>query len=339
MYRDFGDYNFWHLPEYQVINRKQFDDFITQFFDDDIRVYYLDKYIRFIDMSKYLVYVPLVAINGDGYVRLRGNDIPFVDGLEITNYKQRSDLITYDERIKARRKVILSNNLLFGYGGYKSEQVAYKKPVKCIILTYAAPQLENLNLEYQLFISKNNIPKSIRLNNGAYFDMIKYTQTIREDVSLILHAIEDYCSDKHSAYVHVVAAGTGFFANVPNVGNIGHLLMPIILESYLIVLRNNRFENIGVLCLLDFTSNNQFSYTGKINNVNIITEKNRDVADFNYVKSNYSFVAINPGDAFSSIGNEAPNASVEAALGNCSTLRITQNFFYNPSIFDNAIGI
>lgn len=345
-YHNYNYQNFWHhvsFPENQKAMINYFNQFIVSSFDANVQVHLLTEFIPRKEINHYLIDVPLICINDDKYIETQGSNKPYKNPQKFYSYrdliKRHPNMLSYEERIRARRKIIISNNLIFARGGYHTSFKIYKQPISCVIVTYAAPQLENRFLEYSLYIKPiTRYSKGIQISKVLYFDNHSYYDDIKKDILLILSTINLYCENKKKAYVHIVAAGTGFFSVVPEVGNINVHIYPLILQVYAEILGDKyHFKNIDTLCLLDFDGKFQMRKT--FDNIKVTYERNRDVLDFTYLNINdYTLCLINPGDAFSAIGNELGYESVEAEIGNNTTLRITQNYFYNSEVLKNIVA-
>lgn len=341
-FRDYKENNFWHTISYPKSIKNQmiqyFNKFIVSNFNSDTRVYFLSKIINQEDLFVYISAVPMVCINSGNYMVMpHSSKNPYGDSTVFRSNdlirKKYPYLLTYEERMKARRKIIISNNIIFAHGGYRSDQKLCEVPTPCVIITYAAPQFSNIHLEYQLYIQKQ--PTKIKLKDKLYFDDVKYLSDMKEDILLILSSIDDYCTDRNKAYIHVVAAGTGLFSNVKGFGNIKEHLYPLLLKAYSHVLENYMFDNIKIICLLDFDG--MFKMKRIFDNIKVTYQSNRDVADFEYLKhpEKYTLVAINPGNIFSAVGNSIGYGSVESAMAINTTMVITQNYFYNLEALRN----
>lgn len=140
------------------------------------------------------------------------------------------------------------------------------------------------------------------------------------------------------------AIGMGFFAQMGGgVGSIAHHLMPLMLHAWHTVLTSHDWSPwIAVLELPDFSGGGQYTPAwgdSPVNGVRIVkgSSKRRDVFLFTPDEArDYVPGALNAGDCYCIPGNEFGYASVEAAMGNNSDIRVVQNYQHNPCLLDAA---
>jgi hypothetical protein len=124
----------------------------------ETRVYYAEQFFQSKNKSvtnslieKMLTAIPQVCVSADKYIQLQ-------DGRVVDSYKKAlsyyPNLLTYDERILSRRKIIISPTQLFSYGGYNSDVkiITTNKNQTIIVLSCAGAQLDVPQLDFKLYI-------------------------------------------------------------------------------------------------------------------------------------------------------------------------------------------
>ena len=138
-------------------------------------------------------------------------------------------------------------------------------------------------------------------------------------------------------YMKVSAIGTGFFADVANIYiNIGNLLMPLLLKAVPKAILSHDYSNIGVLEFPDFSGDGLFTPTEpELKGIKLVAAPDRDVLEFTSdTREKYMLGLLNLGDCFSCVSNELEYSSVEAMIGNNTTVRMTQCYIWNERILD-----
>lgn len=204
------------------------------------------------------------------------------------------------------------------------------------------------NGSYNMTADQNN-PNILLLDQKAYLC------SLIEDFATELAAIDRMVAEKNrrdgtnkSGYFKATLAGTGFFARIEAMYNISSNLFPLIFKAYRYVLDNYKFANIGFVefplfgALAEDNFAREFaSYIPKDGGIRVIQGvhtpgKGRGALDFTHViaRKDLIFCASNPADSNSLVGNELGYASVEAAMGNNSDIRISQVYLTNPELLE-----
>ena len=189
--------------------------------------------------------------------------------------------------------------------------------------------------------------------SGLFLHAAGYLASMTECAHLWLSAFDDAVRRAGSAsasgdqppdgakkgYMKVSAIGTGFFADVAGAGtNIGRTLMPLLLRAFEQALQRHAYAHVAALEFPDFSPGARFTPTrGAVNGVALVAAPRRDVLDFPAAVRRECVVGLlNPGDCFACVGNERGYASVEAMIGNNTTVRTTQCYVWNERILDEA---
>ena len=328
------------------------DNFLDNF-QTSVKVYYSKKYINTPTQAFLLLNcIPVISINGDEYLKLpNGNELSKMDQSIVNRY----NLLNYEERKTARHIVVISKDLIIASGGYNNPITFKTKPRNYWNISLPGPQFELPYLEASDLIithlSKNY--QEVKINPKKYgaikiVDSFllaeKYKQIIKEDLLLVTHAWSKSLGSKLGC-LRLVAVGMGFFANLwTGEGNISNLLIPLFMEVLMEIIHFIP-NNITDLELLDFTGSFRPPQLkiGTSQRFGFITIHHRHNLDV-YAEPiilNREIGVINPSDAFSWKGNEYDYQSVEAMMGNNSTLRITQVLARNKHLYelDRYIGI
>eukprot|EP00708_Paratrimastix_pyriformis_P002952 GAFH01001716.1.p2 GENE.GAFH01001716.1~~GAFH01001716.1.p2 ORF type:complete len:441 (+),score=111.27 GAFH01001716.1:180-1325(+) len=194
-------------------------------------------------------------------------------------------------------------------------------------------------------------PGPIFFNAAAYFNCMV------EDIELILTAFARMVDErnqelpadapKRKGYFKFVAIGCGFFAQNRRfgAGTLSPMLYPLMLAALQNVLTANRLPRdrhgqplIDTIELPDFSGRSIFTPSWgdePIHGISINKGHARDALDFTREQfATYWCGCLNAGDCFCIPGNERQYASVEAAIGNNTDMRIQQAYFHNPQLLD-----
>ena len=187
---------------------------------------------------------------------------------------------------------------------------------------------------------------------GRYLHVAGYLASMAECAHLWLTAFDDTVrrvgastlpgepsSGPRKGYLKVSAIGTGFFADLAGGGpNLGRTLMPLLLRAVERALARRTYAHVAALEFPDFSPGGLFTPTaGAVNGVALVPAPRRDVLDFPAeAKREYVVGLLNPGDCFACVGNERGYGSVEAMIGNNTTVRTTQCYIWNERILDAA---
>lgn len=152
--------------------------------------------------------------------------------------------------------------------------------------------------------------------------------------------------NRKKGYFKKTAIGTGFFADVVRSGiNIGDTLMPLILRAVEEPLSAHSYPNIAAIEFPDFSGRGLFTpaqsrIKNAKNDIEFVKAPYRDVLDFDQeTRERYVCGVLNPGDCFACVGNELGYGSVEAMIGNNTTVRRTQCYIWNEEVLDERLRI
>ena len=147
-------------------------------------------------------------------------------------------------------------------------------------------------------------------------------------------------------YFKMTAIGTGFFADVGRTGtNIGDTLMPLILRAVEQALSAQSYTNIAAIEFPDFSGRGLFTPTqarikNAKNDIELVKAPYRDVLEFSKeTRERYVCGVLNPGDCFACVGNELGYGSVEAMIGNNTTVRRTQCYIWNEEVLNEELRV
>jgi len=300
----------------------------------EAKVYYLQNFIggsskeqqKFIQRS--LTKIPQICINSDKYIQLQ-------NGSEYTSYKKalkaEPDLLTYDERIKSRRKVIVTTSQLFGYGGYPKTNKHHdlKDAQEIVVLSAAGAQLDVAQLDYKLYCNAED---------GTLKEK-EFQKSLQWDVYLWLYAIELYFSSKppdQRAHVRIPGVGSGFFARTPNGTDLGSEVRNCLVKAFAKVLKRHikHFLHIAHYEFVFFDEKElEEKDVERLHKIARVSFTMNDICTpLPNHQSHRTLVVINPSDSFSLVANELGYQSVEAEIGNNTTIRFDQNYLHNPAL-------
>jgi hypothetical protein len=119
------------------------------------------------------------------------------------------------------------------------------------------------------------------------------------------------------------------------------LLAPVLLDALYAVLQHVSLPNTAVIELPDFDGLWNASWTGSKRDTMIKTVRvhsptpPRDLLAFTSKElAQYTVGVLNAGDVFALPGNEREYASVEAMLGNNTSIRLDENWQHTVSLLD-----
>ena len=337
--------------------------------NDTVKVYYLSKYWAPSQLTRILTHVPYICVSSDKHIITQDQSRfgSVEKAREIFEY-----LITNEERRLSRNKCVASLAKVFAVGGYGNLLRPLRKDeiFECIIVSGAEPQFEAIYMDFQDFIVANN-KHTRRLSQynhfgelpmnwsgaleaceeGSNFTLLgtddyafhhtAYLTSMTECMHLWLKAFDDLVGrfgGGRNGYMKISAIGTGFFADVAGLyTNIGNILMPLILKAVAQAILDHEYTNIVALEFPDFSINGLFTpKESSIRGIELLAAPYRDVLDFSSkTKQKYMVGLLNPGDCFSCVGNELGYSSVEAMIGNNTTVRSTQCYIWNERILDS----
>jgi hypothetical protein len=116
-------------------------------------------------------------------------------------------------------------------------------------------------------------------------------------------------------------------------------LAALMLEGIHEALTKKAFPNIAVIEFPDFSNDGMFTpkkeWTDLKSKIRIVKGKKRDTLLWtDEEKEKFVLGTLNPGDCFSIPGNEFNYGSVEAMIGNNTSMRLDQAYFHNPYLLD-----
>ncbi len=301
-----------------------------------IRVYYAKKYFKSIDTSsnealieRMLTAIPQVCINADKHIELQ-------DGRKVSSYNEAlsyyPDLLTYDERILARRKIIISPTQLLAYGGYHSDvQILPSQQQQTIlVLSCAGAQLDVPQLDFKLFMNNNKLNESAML------------QSLIDDVTLWLNSLQQYmtnvCPILPAAHLRICAVGGGWFA-VNKYGDFRKQVAALILDAFVSVLSKTLASSITRIehCEFTYFDNCNPDAIKRLHQLFRCSFTSNDIClPLAPHQSHRTLVITNPSDTFAILTNELGYDSVEAEIGNNTTLRLEQSYHFNTHLLDHV---
>lgn len=161
-----------------------------------------------------------------------------------------------------------------------------------------------------------------------------------EDLSMLLTAVNETAKQmKKPAFLKATLVGMGFFAKIDRVYDIHVILSYQFLRAFNKLLQEQTYPWIEKIefPLFNETQKELFEILFKeptTQHIKINT-MSRDVLAFNPQETeSYFTCVINPSDAFSYVGNEFGYGSVEAMIGNNSSLRFNQVIHTNPNLLN-----
>jgi hypothetical protein len=187
--------------------------------------------------------------------------------------------------------------------------------------------------------SPNSFSSSYSDKNAVIFLKEAFFKHQLEDVSMLLTAVNNTALENgKSALLKATAVGMGFFAKINGQYDLNHILYPNYLYAFKQLLSEHSYPGIKKIEFPIFSELHKElfnmvmqDYSGDIE----VYQASRDVLEFSTEEIERLFVcSVNPSDAFAYSGNEWGNGSVEAMIGNNSSLRFDQVYWLNPLILD-----
>ena len=200
-----------------------------------------------------------------------------------------------------------------------------------------------------LFIARNEesgkFYTSLFKKNAIIFHAQAYMNSLKEDVILALCAANKMAEeDGRPAFLKATGVGMGHFSKIDCSYPIHGYLQPLYLKAYKNVLEEYRFPHIAAIEFPLFDEADQalfdeeFADTQIINRIQL-SKSMRDALAFNETeKKKFCLLVLNPSDSNAYPGNEPEDASLEACIGNNSTLRIDQ-IPWNPRFNERSIYV
>ena len=250
---------------------------------------------------------------------------------------RRYGLVSHEERILARRKVVCTPVHVLARGGYpkpsNAKVTVLERRKRCLMLSVLGPQMDESALDAKYFVKRDR-------NGEHFFDDRLYLRSITHDVFLWLYAFDAMVriqGDGRKGLLHMCRVGCGFFAEIRAMGvNVGDRVAACMVEAVRRVLRVRKFEHIAAIDLVRFDVADWFAGNATIVRGGVEIRANvKDALDFDdddYAK--YHIGVTNASDSWSAIGNEMGYDSLEAMLGNNTTLRVNQVYHWNPHLLD-----
>ena len=234
------------------------DKIVTPNYDSVMIFYHTPTIKSSREAMMLLSYIPSVATDGDTHIvlkdgsRLRNPDIPTI--LE-------KGLITPVERRKARKIIVVSENMVYASGGYRSKITHYSEPWPVTIISASGNQFEIDYLEAKDFIVKVGEGRdmnplfphlypsgykpgysdvdnydSVKLLSGDYLLTGSYITSMTEDLLLYFNSFS-VCSLRQrvkdpvildNGWIRLSAIGMGFFSNYMRREDISKYLYPVL---------------------------------------------------------------------------------------------------------------
>lgn len=320
-----------------------------------IRVYYKSDIINPDNIPRYLCDIPTENTGGDKHIILQNGE--YISSIG----KQIAGLLTPEERRIARKKAIISLNVAFAYGGYNSDIVELETPELVVIITVAGPQFEVDYLEAIDFIDQpkntyggtqlfphyyNKNPQTlVKIPNCKESIIISaYETAMIEDCSIILMGFDRWITEmsseftKSQGWLQIPAIGMGYFAKYNRETDISPILLPIFVKSLEKAIEMGKFKSLKVIELMDFTMNQSFKINKtEIGGIKIIHSAYKSILNFtDEAKTKYICGIVNAGDCFALPGNEPGYYSVEAMIGENTSIRMTQTYINNAEILNKS---
>jgi len=287
-------------------------------------------------IRRLIVRVPFIYVN-NGEMQ---NGITFSSwkSAELKKQADKYDLLTNDERILSRRKAICSVSRVLAKGGYPKNTnkkiTIYKKPLLCIMISVLGPQMDVPVLDAKYFIRKDP-------NCKHYFDKDLYFASVKHDVYLWLHSFNEMVKlqrDGRKGLLKLCRIGAGFFAQIREMDlNVGDDVAECILYAVAYNLSHFQFAHLQVVELMWFDTAKWFESKNRIIFHGIELRSTRtDVLDFDSDDVAEFHIGItNASDSFSCVGNEMGYESLEAYLGNNTTMRADQVYHWNSHLLES----
>jgi len=282
-------------------------------------------------ITRLLVRVPFIYVNAgelqDGKYFRRWNDPT------LTKATKQYDLISNEERVLSRRKIICTPVQVIAKGGYPhghDEVKLLSNQKRVIMLSVLGPQLDTQDkFDHSYFISSNK-------NGVKFLDQPLFFRSAVLDVYLWMHGFNEMVklqNDGRQGLLKVAKVGAGFFAKVPDLKeHQGDNVTSCLWKAFHFIMTQVKFSHIAVVEFLFFDSIDQGQeqigkYEVRYNTTDILNISKKDYKEYN-------IGITNPSDAWSCVGNEMGYDSLEAMLGNNTTLRLNQVYHWNKNLLD-----
>ncbi|MFA6302645.1 MAG: type IV secretion protein Dot [Legionella sp.] len=194
--------------------------------------------------------------------------------------------------------------------------------------------------------TSGNFYSGFSKQNAVIFLSEAYFRHQLEDISLLLTSVNKSAEQAGKpALLKATAVGMGFFAKVNDVYDIQHVLFPNYLRAFHKLLTEQSYPWIEKIEFPIFNDLQRDMFDTILKDAKspvTLVRTTRDVLEFGEteIKNNY-IAAVNPSDTFAYTGNEWGYDSVEAMIGNNSSLRYDQVPNLNPEILksENQIAV
>jgi hypothetical protein len=172
-------------------------------------------------------------------------------------------------------------------------------------------------------------------------------KSIIDDVKLWLTSLQQYmtniCPDRPAAHLRVCAIGGGWFA-VNKFGDFRKQVSSLILDAFASVFSNSPMDIFSRIehCEFTYFNNCNPDAISMLHNAFRCSFTNNDIClPLPLHQKNRTLVITNPSDTFAILTKELGYESVEAEIGNNTTLRLEQSYHFNPHLLDHTkyIGI
>ena len=271
----------------------------------------------------------------------------------MTSIINPEDLLSLEERMQARKKVITMRSTIYAVGGCGPflRQVLPKHLQTEILILFSPTidwDLRGLDAE-TFFIIHNRMPKQriLHIGNDLFLDDHAYAACIAEDVTLLLMAAEEeqfrQKRDK-KLWIKLTPLGIGHGVYLWNGIHIGPFLIRAFFHGVLSALNALEWKKIGAVEIVDITKQNALTplWPSKVNNIHIVTKRKRDVLDFRnssicleeddtVLESDFDAALVCPGDVFAYPGNEFYDTCVNSMIGNNTSMRRMGNPLHNTA--------
>ena len=183
----------------------------------------------------------------------------------------------------------------------------------------------------------------MRRANAVVFLSKAYERSyIQEDILLLLTAVNESAKQAGKpAFLKATAVGMGFFAQVNCEYDISHHLYPYYLRAFRDLLATGLYPHIAEVEFPLFSDLFEQFYNGIFITNSYggvrVSQSRRDVLKFSEEECDkYYLCVVNPSDANALPGNEWTSTSVEASIGNNTSLRFDQVYLMNPEVLNSA---
>ncbi|AYV87012.1 MAG: DUF4804 domain-containing protein [Sylvanvirus sp.] len=293
------------------------------------RIYYLARHIHPNLIPRLLMCVPQICVDQDHHIQLKSGQLCF-SYEEALRYD--STLLTYEERILSRKKIIVSTSRLYAQGGYKTSFMKLSSPVPVIIVSACGAQFDVLELDAKLFVTASTRP---------IFLKDRFLESLKEDIQLWIRALKHYGSIgtvPQRYHFRICPIGAGFFAQHAILGDLSCDIQTLILQAFVDVLQHTNVpHDMNPIDHVEFT----FFDLVLINPC--IIQQLHQLFPCSFTmndicqplpphQAHRQLVILNPSDSFCEIGNELEYSSVESEIGNNTTLRTDQSYRTNTDI-------